>query len=202
MTNAPVGRVAALGLITVSCAALAACSSGPSPAQRARSSRAASVAAAKNVHQELGRVPIAFNADISGRLYSCGSFDETAAGKGPHALQYTTSEDWTLVKRGSVPLSVLGREVVQALDTAGWHLRSAPPPNPEHPAAATYAGQRDGLTMQILEINDTPGLGALVTVFVNAKCFDAGSSSSSLKFTEAYEEDITAPRPSPTSSAS
>jgi hypothetical protein len=202
MTNAQVGRVAALGLIAVSCAALAACSSGPSPAQQARSTRAAAMAAGKDVHQELSSVPIAYNASIAGRLYSCGTYQKSPAGNGPHALQYTAMEDWTPVTRGSVPLAVLGREVVQKLDAAGWDLRSAPTPNPEHPAAATYAGQRDGLYMQVVELNANPGLGALVTVFISAKCFDAGSESASTKFTETYEEDIDEPSPAPTSGAS
>jgi hypothetical protein len=201
MANVRRGRVATLGLIAVSCAALAACSSGPSAAQQARSTRGAAVTAARTVHRELGRVPIAFNAEISGRLYSCGTFDRSASGRGPHAVQYTASEDWTLVKRGSVPLAVLGREVVRQLDAAGWRLRPAPTPNPEHPVAAAYAGQRDGLSMQVLELNDNPGLGALVTVDVSAKCFDAGSSSSSAKFVTAYDEDIAEPRPSAASSA-
>ncbi len=202
MTNAQVGRVAGLGLTALSCAVLAACSSGPSPAQQARSSRASVMAAGKDVHGQLGRVSSAFNAEISGRLYSCGTYQRSPAGNGPHALQYTATEDWTLVKRGSEPLSELGRNVVQTLDAAGWNLRSAPTPNPAHPAAATYAGQRDGLNMEVLETNDNPGLGALVTVFINGKCFDAGSSSASVTFMTGYDQDIREPRPAAASGAS
>src|ERR1700677_4016859 len=131
MANVQVGRVAALSMITVSCAALAGCSSGPSPSQQAESSRASALAAAKSVHSELGSVRIAWSATITGGLFECGSSDELATGKGANAVQYTATQDWGLLKPGSVPLATLGHDVVQKLDAEGWHLRSAPPPNPE-----------------------------------------------------------------------
>ena len=125
--------MAALSMITVSCAALAGCSSGPSPTQQAQSSRASAMAAAKNVHSELGSVRIASSVLITGNLYPCGTSDELATDKGAYAVQYTASQEWFLRKPGSVPLATLGRDIVQKLEAAGWRLRSAPTPNPEPP---------------------------------------------------------------------
>jgi hypothetical protein len=202
MTNAQVGRVAALGLITVAGFALAACSSGPSPAQQARSSRTSTMTAAKNVHGELSSVRTVFSAEITGGLFLCGTSDAHAAGKGPHAVQYTASQEWTLVKKGSEPLATLGQAIVQKLDAAGWHLRTAPTPNPEAPAAASYTGRRDGLDMRLLEMNNNPGLGALVSIDVSASCFDTGSDSAAVKFMDTYGGDnIREPRPSATATA-
>jgi hypothetical protein len=196
MTAAQVSRVAALSMVTVSCAALAACSSGPPPGQQAQSSRASALAAAKNVHSELSGVRIAWNAVIAGGLFLCGTSDGLATSKGPNAVQYTASQDWTLLKKGSVPLTTLGHDIVQKLAAAGWHLRSAPTPNPESPVAATYVGRRNGLDMRLLEMNNNPGLGALVSIDVSASCFNAGSSSSAVKLMDGYQENIEEPRPS------
>ncbi len=200
MANAQVGRMAALSIITVSCAALAGCSSGPSPSQQAQSSRASALAAAKNVHRELGSVRIAFSATITGRLFECGTSDALATGKGADAVQYTATQLWTLLKPGSVRLATLGRDIVQKLDAEGWHLRSAPPPNPESPAAATYVGRHNGLDMRLLEINNpaSPGLRVEVSMDICASCFNAGSSASSVNFLNRYDQDIYEPRPSST----
>jgi len=202
MTNAQVGRVAVLGLITVSGLALAACSSGPSPTQQARSSRTSAMTAAKTIHRQLSSVGTAFSAEITGGLFLCGSSDAHAVRRGPNAVQYTATQEWTLVKKGSEPLATLGRSIVQKLDAAGWQLRTAPTPNPESPAAASYTGRRDGLDMRLLEINNNPGLGGLVTIDVSASCFDTGSDSAAVKFMDTYGGDnIREPRPSATPSA-
>jgi hypothetical protein len=191
--------MAALSMITVSCAALAGCSSGPPPSQQAQSSRASALAAAKNVHSELGSVRIAWSATIIGRLFECGTSDKLATGMGANAVQYTASQDWGLLKPGSVPLATFGHDIVQKLDAEGWHLRSAPPPNPESPAAATYVGRRNGLDMRLLEINDpnSYSLGEDVSIDVSASCFNAGSASSSVNFQIKYNQEINEPRPSP-----
>jgi hypothetical protein len=198
MTNAQAGRMAALSIITVSCAALAGCSSGPSPSQQAQSSRALAIAAAKNVHSELGSVPIAFSATITGGLFECGTSDALATGKGANAVQYTATQLWTLLKPGSTPLATFGSDIVQKLDAEGWRLRTAPPPNPQSPAAATYVGRHNGLDMRLLEINNpaSPGLREEVNIDVSASCFNAGSSSSSVSFLNKYEQNIDEPRPS------
>jgi hypothetical protein len=64
-----------------------------------------------------------------------------------------------LNNRNFAPLATLGYDIVQKLEAAGWHLRSAPTPNPESPAAATYVGRRKGLDVRLLEINDNRALG-------------------------------------------
>jgi hypothetical protein len=184
-----------------SCAALAGCSGGASPGQQAQTSRASVLAAAKNVHSELSSVRPAFSASISGRLYLCGTSDEIAARKGPHALQYTASQEWTLLKKGSVPLATLGADIVRKMDAAGWHLRSAPTPNPQSPAAATYVGRRKGLDMRLLEISDNPGFGALVSIDVSASCFNTDSDSAAVKLMQGYSATIDEPRPSSTPSS-
>jgi hypothetical protein len=188
----------ALSIVTVSCAALAGCSSGPSPSQQAQSSRASVLAEAENVHSELGSVRIAFSAAILGGLFECGTSDELATGKGADAVQYTATQLWTLLKPGSASLATLGSDIVRKLDAEGWHLRTAPPPNPESPAAATYVGRRDGLDMRTLEINNpaSPGLREEVSIDVSASCFNAGSSASSVSFLNRYDQDINEPRPS------
>jgi hypothetical protein len=196
MAQAQVGLVLALSMTVASCAALAGCSSGPSPSDQAQTSRASVLAAAKNVHGELSGVRTAWSALITGGLFLCGASDELATGKGPNAVQYTATQEWTLLKKGSVPLATLGYDIVQKLDAAGWHLRSAPTPNPESPAAATYAGRRNGLDVRLLEINDNPGLGAVVSIDVSASCFNADSSSAAVKLMHGYIDDIEEPRPS------
>jgi hypothetical protein len=197
MINAQVGRMAALSIITVSCAALAGCSSGPSPSQQAQSSSASVLAASKKVHSELGSVRIAFSASIIGGLFQCGTSDELATGKGANAVQYTASQLWTLLKPGSAPLATLGGDIVKKLDAEGWHLRTAPPPNPESPAAATYVGRSNGLDMRLLEIINpaSPGLREEVSIDVSASCFNAGSSASSVSFLNQYDQNIDEPRP-------
>lgn len=189
-----------VSMALASCAALAGCSSGPSPSKQAQTSRTSVLAAAKNVHTDLSGVPTAFSAVITGGLFLCGASDELATGKGPNALQYTASQEWTLIKKGSVPLATLGSDIVRKMDAAGWRLRSAPAPNPESPAAATYVGRRKGLDVRLLEINDNQGLGAIVHIDVSASCFNADSSSAAVKLMREYNENIEEPRPSSTPS--
>jgi hypothetical protein len=189
-----------LSMALASCAALAGCSSGSSPSKQAQTSRASVLAAAKNVHSELSGVRTAWSAVITGGLFLCGASDELATGKGPNELQYTASQEWTLLKKGSVPLATLGSDIVRKLEAAGWRLRSAPAPNPESPAAATYVGRRNGLDVRLLEINDNPGLGAVVSFDVSASCFSADSSSAAVKLMHGYNDDVEEPRPSATPS--
>lgn len=194
-------RMAALSMITVSCAALAGCSSGPSPTQQAQSSRASALAAAKNVHSQLGSVRIASSVLIAGNLYPCGTSDELATDKGAYAVQYTASQEWFLLRKTvSVPLATLGRDIVQKLEAAGWRLRSAPTPNPEHPAAATYVARRDNLDIRLVEFDNPAGgdLAKSVTIDISSSCFNAGSSSTELKLQDGYDQQIDEPFPSST----
>ena len=153
-------------------------------------------AAAKKVHSELASVRTAWSAVITGGLFTCGASDELASGKGPNALQYTASQERTLLKKGSVPLAALDSELVHKLDAAGWNLRPAPAPNPQSPAAATYVGRRSGLDVRLLEINDSRGLGAVVSIDISASCFDTASSSAAIKLMNGSRDDISEPRPS------
>ncbi len=158
------------------------------------------MAAAKNVHSELGSVRISSSVLITGNLYPCGTSDELATDKDAYAVQYTASQEWFLRKTVSVPLATLGRDIVQKLEAAGWRLRSAPTPNPEHPAAATYVARRDNLDIRLVEFDNPAGgdLAKSVTIDVSSSCFNAGSSSSELKLQDGYNQQIVEPRPSST----
>ena len=188
-----------LSMALASCAALAGCSSA-SPSKQAQISRASVLAAAKKVHSNLSGIRTAFSTLINGELFTCGTSDELATSKAATALQYTATQEWTLLKTGSVPLATLGHDIVQRLDAAGWHLRSAPTPNPQAPAAATYVGRRNGLDMRLLEISgdrDDPAFGAAVVIDVSsASCFNASSSSAAVELMQRFRVSIQEPRPS------
>lgn len=196
MAQAHAGRVVVLSMALASCAALAGCSSA-SPSKQAQTSRASVLAAAKKVHNNLSGIRTTFSTLISGELFPCGTSDELATSRAATALQYTATQEWTLLKTGSVPLATLGHDIVQRLDAAGWHLRSAPTPNPQAPAAATYVGRQNGIDMRLLEINGDRGFGAAVSIDVSsASCFNAGSSSAAVKLMNGFRVSIQEPRPS------
>ena len=159
------------------------------------------MAATKNVRSELGSVRIASGGTIIfGAVYSCGASDELATDKGAYAVQYTAEQEWFLNKTAlSVPLATLGRDIVQKLEVAGWRLRSAPAPNPEHPAAATYVARRDNLDMRVVESDTHTGstIAKSVTIDISSSCFNAGSWSTEDKL-DKYNEEIEEPLPSPT----
>jgi hypothetical protein len=199
MTNTNVSRHAAFSAVAivcaVTCAALAGCSSGPSPSQQAQASRAPVLSAAKDVYHDVYDAHIGWSGTIIGGISLCGTYDVLATGKGSDFLQYATTQEFTPLARG-VGQAKFGQQVIQKLDGEGWHLRSAPAPNPAHPIP-TYAGQHDGLTLQLTEFQD-PGFGPTVTIDVNANCFNAGSSALQIMRKDVNEDQINEPRPSST----
>lgn len=199
MTNANLSRPAAFSVVAivcaVTCAALTGCSSGPSPSQQAQASRGPVLSAAKDVYHKVYDAHIGWTATIIGGIYLCGTYDVLATDKGTDVLQYASTQEFTPLERG-VGLAKFGQQIIQKLDGEGWHMRSAPAPNPADPVP-TYAGQHDGLTLQLTEFQ-SPGFGATVTIDVSAKCFTAGSSALQIMKKNEGEDHINEPRPSST----
>ena len=196
MTSEKAGRHAANGAAAIvcvmTCGVVAGCSSGPSPSQLAQSSRAPVLSAAKGIYRDVYDAHIGWSALITGGIELCGT-DAPATGKGPDELQYSASQEMLPFGR-RITLSDFGQQVIRTLDGKGWRLRPAPAPNPAHPVP-TYAGRRDGLTLQLLEFQDS-AFGPTVTIGVGASCFKAGSAAQQILSKGVNEDQINELRPS------
>jgi hypothetical protein len=177
-------------------AVLAACSSAPSASgvsQQASGARAAVLPAAEQVRAQLVNAGVGWTAAIIGNFEACGEDDPLATHRGTGMLQYTASELMTPFSHG-VPFATFARQVVAALNAAGWS------PHERTPAQAgtyEYSGSHGGLDLYLVEVYDQQSLGSTATVDVSGGCFDAGSAANSY-IGPGPRDDIREPQPTTT----
>ena len=184
----------AAALAVVGTAALAGgCSSSPSPAAQAQAERSAVLPAAKQLRGQVDRAGVGWTASILGDYEACGVNDPLATGKGAGMLQYTARQLMTPFSH-AVSVATLGRQIVEAVNAAGWQLRPVGGPSDQ---ARYYVGRRDGFDLRLVEFNDEQGLGPTATVYVSGSCFDAGSSAQGL-IKQGAVDNVTEARPTAT----
>jgi hypothetical protein len=173
---------ARMAACAVAVAVLAACSSSPDPTAQAGQERSAVLPVAKELRSQLAGAGVSWTASIVGDYEACGVNDPLATSQGSGMLQYTARQLMTPFSP-EVPFPTFARQVVAAVNAAGWHLR---PVGQSSDASSYYAGQRDGLDLRLVEFNDAQGAGPggafhqTATIYVSGNCFDAGSSAHDL----------------------
>lgn len=196
MADHPLSRtraIAWLGAWVVAGAALAACSSSPDPAAQAQTQRSAVLPAAKQLRGQLAGAGVGWTAVILGEYEACGENDPLATGQGASMVQYTARQLMTPFSH-AVSFAAFSRQVVEAVDAAGWQLRQVTGPSDQ---GRYYAGRHGGLALRLVEFNDEQGLGPTATIYVSGNCFDAGSSAQGL-IKQGPVDNVTGPRPTST----
>ncbi len=174
----------------MSWAALAGCSSSPSAQATAQAEQAKVLPAARQLYAQVSASGVAWIGSIIGGYVDCGTYDPQSTPASGTSVQYTASEEMSPFSR-SAAYSIFKRQVVEALDGAGWHLR---PVTGSTAAASYYVGQRDGFDLRLVEA-ELPTIGAQATTYVSGSCFDAGSSAQQLT---GKGTDYSASEPKPT----
>jgi hypothetical protein len=185
--------VAWMGACTVAGAALAGCSSSPGPAAQAQAERSAVLPVARQLHGQLTGAGVGWTAGILGDYEACGVNDPLATDRGASMLQYTARQLMTPFSH-AVSFATFGRQVVEAVNAAGWQLRPVTGPSDQ---GRYYAGQRDGFDLRLVAFNDEQGLGPTATIYVSGSCFDAGSSAQGL-VKQGAVDNVTEPHPTAT----
>jgi len=176
----------------VACVALAGCSSSPSAQATAQAERAKVLPAAKQLYTQVSASGVAWIGSIIGGYVDCGTYDPLATPAGGTSVQYSASEEISPFSL-SAAYPAFARQVVEALDGAGWRLR---PATGSGTAASYYAGQRDGFDLRLVEA-DLPTIGPQATAYVSGSCFDAGSSAQQLTG-KGTDYSVTEPKPAAT----
>jgi hypothetical protein len=174
-------------------AALAGCSSSPGPAAQAQAERSAVLPVAKQLRGQVAGAGVGWTASILGDYEACGVNDPLATSRGGSMLQYTARQ-LTTPFSSAVSFATFARQVVAAVNAAGWQLRPVGGPSDQ---GRYYAGRRDGFDLRLVEFNDTQGLGPTATIYVSGSCFDAGSSAQSF-VKQGAVDNVTEPRPTST----
>lgn len=190
--------IAQVAVCAVVGAVLAACSSSPSPATQAQTERSAVLPAAKQLHGQLVGAGVGWTALILGDYEQCGENDPLATGQGD-SIQYTAQQLMTPFSH-AVSFETFSRQIVEAVNAAGWHLRPVTGPSDQ---ARYYAGQHGGFDLRLVELNDAQGAGPggsfhpTATTYVSGSCFNAGSSAQNL-IQQGAVDNVTAPIPTAT----
>jgi hypothetical protein len=172
------------------CVALAGCSSSPSAQATAQAERSKVLPAARQLYTQVSASGVAWIGSIIGGYVDCGTYDPLATPASGTSVQYSASEEVSPFSR-SAAYAAFKRQLVEALDGAGWHLR---PGTGSSTAASYYVGQRDGFDLRLVEA-DLPTIGPQATTYISGSCFDAGSSAQQLT---GKGTDYSASEPKPT----
>jgi hypothetical protein len=192
-TGAWAGACAVAAGVALAGAALAGCSSSPGPAAQAQAERSAVLPVAKQLRGQVAGAGVGWTASILGDYEACGVNDPLATSRGGSMLQYTARQ-LTTPFSSAVSFATFARQVVAAVNAAGWQLRPVGGPSDQ---GRYYAGRRDAFDLRLVEFNDTQGLGPTATIYVSGSCFDAGSSAQSF-VKQGAVDNVTEPRPTST----
>lgn len=190
----PGTRRLALAACVIGCCVLAGCSSGPSASAQARAQRAAVLPAAKHLNGQIVGAGVAWTADIDGQYWPCGTDDPAAEDQGSSEVQYSAEQFMTSFSRNTA-FGTFSRQVTEALDAAGWHLRARKGPSS---SASYYSARHSGLDLWLILFNEQQSFGPTATIDVSGSCFDAGSSATSLTGATGPQDQVSEPRPTST----